>query len=305
MAQARLVQSLLAQAHGVAATDQDHVFPIKTYITTGDQVMAPTLADSGGKGLFTKEVEEALLNGDADIAVHSMKDMPAQMPKGLCLAAVPARENPADALVTMSGISLEDLPAGARMGTSSVRRGAQVRRLRPDLIVVPMRGNVQTRLKKLEQGDADATFLAEAGLARLARTDVARVVMGIDQMLPAIGQGTLCVQRRTDDTAADALCAPINCARTALANQAERGLIEALDGSCRTPIAGHATLEGDRLLLRGEILMPDGQHGEQATTDLAVKDGDDPYKAAYDQGAQLAQRLCTKAGPEWAQLIRR
>ena len=304
VAQAKLVQDLLADALGILNAEKDACLPILTYVTTGDKVMSPSLADEGGKGLFTKEVEDALLSGAADIAVHSMKDMPASLPDGLTIVSVPPRAAPNDAFVTMDGTPLAQLPKGAVVGSSSTRRRAQLARLRPDLRLAPMRGNVGTRLKKLAAGEADGTFLAEAGLRRLENTDVRREVLGISTMLPAIGQGTLCIEARTDDMIARAACALINCQETALRNTAERALLEDLDGNCRTPMAGHATLSGQTLSLQGEILTPDGQ--KAVTTQKTVTlNGDGPAQtaAANTLGRDVADALRRSAGPDLAHML--
>lgn len=305
VAQAELVRDLLAEALGIDAADKDAAFPLRTYVTTGDRKMDPSLADIGGKGLFTKEIEAALLLGEADIAVHSMKDMPAEMPPGLVLAAVPAREDPRDALVSETGLALDDLAPGARVGTSSIRRRAQLARLRPDLEIVPMRGNVGTRLGKLAAGEADATFLAEAGLRRLGRDDVTRSPMDMARMLPAPGQGILCIQARDGHSEALDICQRINNPEAALASSAERAVVEALDASCRTPVAAHATLEKDELVVRAEILTPDGSAhytGERRlpTADISMRTLLDD---AAHHGGELASSLATEAGPDLARIV--
>lgn len=307
VAQARLVQQMLAKAANVPADKVEDAFPIKTYVTTGDQRLDPSLADIGGKGLFTKEVEQALLTGEADIAVHSMKDMPADMPPGLTLAAVPPREDPRDSFVTMAGRALTDMPAGARIGTSSVRRGAQARQLFPHLTVVPMRGNVQTRLDKLARGEADGTFLAEAGLLRLGRDDVVRQPVPTDQMLPAPGQGTLCIQCREDDERALTLCAEINCTATAICSAAERAVTMTLDGSCRTPLAAYARHTEGGLLIEGEILATDASAKWATIKTLSLLDlsHTDQLTRAAKSGSELGQTLLTQAGPALPTLFAR
>ncbi|WOI53506.1 hydroxymethylbilane synthase [Parvularcula sp. LCG005] len=297
-AQARMVRTLLAKAAGVAADDAEGRFPILTYVTSGDQNLTPDLAAIGGKGLFTKEVEAALLSGEADIAVHSMKDMPAVMPKGLVLAATPAREDPRDSFVTVEGQTLNEMPERAVIGTSSVRRAAQLKRLRPDVSIVPMRGNVQTRLRKLADGDAQGTFLAEAGLRRLDASDVRRMPLDPAVMLPALGQGTLCVQARLDDTAALASCRQINCLETALASAAERAVTQRLEGSCRTPIAGLATVTDRTLMLKTELFSLDGEERFQAAaTALMTGNERQDLLRASQAGEDVAAQLIVQAGP--------
>jgi hydroxymethylbilane synthase len=305
VAQTDLVRQFLSAVIGIGPDDVADAFPVETFVTTGDRLLNPSLSEIGGKGLFTKEIEIALLDGAADIAVHSMKDMPATNPPGLVIAAVPRREDPHDAFVTLDGRSLDDMPAGARIGTSSTRRAAQLRRARPDLVVVPFRGNVQTRLRKLEAGEADATFLAEAGLRRLGRDDVKRVVMPAGQMLPALGQGTLCVQCRAEDAEAQALCARIDDLDTALANAAERAVIEALGGSCKTPIAGLATAADGHVSLRAEILTPDGTRAVQAVDAGPVEAPTHAQQLdrAAAIGVGVANRLREAAGPDLERML--
>ncbi|MEM6747007.1 MAG: hydroxymethylbilane synthase [Pseudomonadota bacterium] len=294
VAQAVAVRSMLGEAAGLPQDAWEAAFPLKTYVTSGDKNLQDTLADAGGKGLFVKEVEGALLSSEADIAVHSMKDMPAVMPAGLTLAAVPPREDPRDAFVTLDGAALQEIPEGATIGTSSVRRAAQVRRLRPDVNIVPFRGNVQTRLEKLARGDADGTFLAEAGLRRLGRDDVKRHAMEPSEMLPALGQGILCVQTRTGDDRALELCQAISCAATAMASAVERAFLARLDGSCRTPMAGLAVAHDGQVQFQAEILSLDGQHAEICDEQFAPRDHD--HAAA--SGRDLADNLLSAAGPE-------
>ncbi len=304
VAQALLVRDLLAKAAGVPLSDREEMFPHKTFVTTGDRSTAPTLAPQGVKGLFTKEIEAALLTGEADIAVHSMKDMPAVSPPGLVIAGVPAREDPRDAFITLDGRALSDMPPGAKIGTSSVRRAAQLLRRRPDLTVVPLRGNVGTRLEKIARGDAEATFLAMAGLLRLDKAEVPRQPLDPEEMLPALGQGVLAVQTREDDMAARALCAAITCPKTAAASAAERGLLEALDGSCKTPMAGLATVDDAfSLTLRGHVLMPDGSahFAVSKQISLSAQSGaaalsETDLTAASALGQAVADALRTDAG---------
>lgn len=247
-----MVRDLLVAAH--AGLPVPEIVVIKT---TGDRVLDRTLSEIGGKGLFTKEIEESLLAGTIDLAVHSMKDVATQPPDGLVIDCFLEREDPRDALI--GAPSLADLPAGARVGTASLRRGAQVKALRPDLVVEPLRGNVGTRLAKIAEGAFDATFLALAGLRRLGMAERADGVLEPDVMLPAIAQGIVGVQHRTGDTTVARLLAPLNHAESAVAGACERAFLAGLDGSCRTPIAGLALLDGaGGLHFRGETLAPDG-----------------------------------------------
>jgi hydroxymethylbilane synthase len=229
--------------------------------TRGDKILDRALSEVGGKGLFVKEIEEALLDGRADVAVHSMKDLPAEIPDGLLLAAVPEREDPRDALIVAPGIearSVRALPAGVRVGTSSLRRMAQLKAQRSDLDVIPLRGNVDTRLKKVQAGELDAIVLACAGLKRLGHADAITCVLSTDESLPAIGQGALAIQCRGGDAATRARLAPLHHASTALAVDAERALLAKLQGDCKTPLAAHARLDGDTLLVEGLVGAPDG-----------------------------------------------
>jgi len=260
LAQARLVAARLGAAHGLAP-EQCELVIIKT---TGDRITDRPLIEAGGKGLFTKELEEALFAGDIDLAVHSMKDMPAILPQGLVISAILEREDPRDAFVSVKYGSLDALPEGAVIGTSSPRRQAQVLRARPDLRVVGFRGNVETRLRKLEEGIADATFLACAGLNRLGLAQHITAAMPTGVMLPAVAQGAIGIEIRADDDATALLLAPLNDAATALCVAAERAYLAQLEGSCRTPIAGYAELRGGALFLRGEILTPNGAQAYSA-----------------------------------------
>ena len=260
LAQARQVAARLGAAHGLAP-EQCELVIIKT---TGDRITDRPLIEAGGKGLFTKELEEALFAGDIDLAVHSMKDMPAILPQGLVISAILEREDPRDAFVSVKYGSLDALPEGAVIGTSSPRRQAQVLRARPDLRVVGFRGNVETRLRKLEEGVADATFLACAGLNRLGLAQHITAAMPTDVMLPAVAQGAIGIEIRADDDATALLLAPLNDAATALCVAAERAYLAQLEGSCRTPIAGYAELHGGALRLRGEILTPNGAQAYSA-----------------------------------------
>ncbi|HEU0221199.1 MAG TPA: hydroxymethylbilane synthase [Paracoccaceae bacterium] len=259
LAQATEARARLMAAHGLP----EAAFAITVIRTTGDAVQDRPLTEIGGKGLFTKEIEEALLAGRIDIAVHSMKDMASFLPDGLAVECFLPREDPRDAFVAERHAGIDELPMGAVVGTSSLRRRAQLLARRPDLRVVPFRGNVETRLRKLAEGLADATLLACAGLARLGRGALGRPVPP-EMMLPAVAQGAVGIEHRQGDVLAEALLAPLNDPGTALRVRTERAFLAALEGSCRTPIAGLAEWEGDRLRFRGEVLRPDGSARHRA-----------------------------------------
>jgi hydroxymethylbilane synthase len=269
LAQAFETRSRLMQAHGLT----EDMVEIVTIKTTGDRILDRPLKEIGGKGLFTREIEEALLAGDIDIAVHSMKDMPTAQPEGLCLDCFLPREDVRDAFVSPGVAGMADLPEGAVVGTSSLRRRAQLLNRRPDLKLVEFRGNVQTRLRKLEDGVAAATFLAMAGLNRLGMAGVARAPIEAEDMLPAVAQGCIGIERRADDLRAEALLEAIHHAPTAQRVGAERAFLRVLDGSCETPIAGLALLENGTLWLRGEILRPDGSEAIAGERRAQVADG--------------------------------
>lgn len=254
LAQAHETRDRLMAAHGLPAD----AFEIVVIKTTGDRVLDRPLKEIGGKGLFTREIEDALSAGEIDIAVHSMKDMPTIQPEGLVIDCYLPREDVRDAFVSPHFGSISELPPGAVIGSSSLRRRAQLAHRRPDLQLVEFRGNVQTRLKKLEDGVAVATFLAMAGLSRLGMQHVARGAVEPGEMLPAVAQGCIGVERRADDGRIQAMLAAIADRDSGLRVTAERAFLKRLDGSCQTPIAGLAELSGDRLHLRGEILRPDG-----------------------------------------------
>jgi len=285
LAQAREVQSRLAAACGIAAERIE----IKTIRTSGDAIQDRPLATAGGKGLFTKEIEEALLAGSIDLAVHSSKDMPTVLPDGLLLDAFLPREDARDAFISRKAKSLRDLPHGAVIGTASLRRQALVKRMRPDLKVVTLRGNVETRLRKLDGGEADATLLAVAGLKRLGLLAAATMILDIDAFLPAVGQGAIGIETRADDEATRALVTKINDVDTAMALAAERAFLAVLDGSCRTPIAGHAQVRSGTVHFRGMILRPDGSEVHEA-----VRDG--RCAAAAELGAAAGRELKDRAG---------
>jgi len=260
---------------------------IVTIRTSGDRIQDRPLSEAGGKGLFTKEIEEALLAGAIDLAVHSAKDMPTVLPAGLMLAACLPREDVRDAFISRGAPSLRDLPQGAVVGTASLRRQAMVKRLRPDVSVVPLRGNVETRLRKLEAGEVDATLLALAGLRRLGLADKATALLDAQEFLPAVGQGAITIEARADDARMRALLATIDHADTSVALGCERAFLAVLDGSCRTPIAGHAMLDGDAMTFRGMILRPDGREAYETTRAGNRRDGE---ALGADAGAELKRR---------------
>ncbi|MEO5372699.1 MAG: hydroxymethylbilane synthase [Alphaproteobacteria bacterium] len=258
LAQTNMVRDRLAAAHpDLAIPGAIEVIIIKT---TGDIVLDRPLAEIGGKGLFTKEIDEAMLEGRVDLAVHSMKDVATVLPDGIVLPCMLPREDPRDAFLCLKARSLADLPAGAVIGTSSLRRGAQILHRRPDLKVAPLRGNVQTRLRRLEEGVVDATLLALAGLKRLGLADQATAVLATEDLLPAVAQGAVGITCRDGDGAALERLAPLSHADTVRCVEAERAFLTVLDGSCRTPIAGLAEITGDgSLWFRGMIVQPDGR----------------------------------------------
>lgn len=288
LAQAREVAARLSEAHGLPVER----FEIVVIRTSGDRIQDRPLSEAGGKGLFTKEIEEALLEARIDLAVHSMKDMPTLLPDGLEIAALLPREDVRDAFISLRFASLSAMPSGARVGTSSLRRSAQISRMRPDLAIVPLRGNVQTRLRKLEAGEADATLLAVAGLHRLGMTDRITAPIPVDDMLPAVAQGAIGIEIRDADGATRALVTAIDDPETSATVSAERAFLGRLEGSCRTPIAALARLENGNIFLRGEILTPDGVTAHVgARTARAV----DAASAAED----LADELLAAAGPRF------
>lgn len=287
MTQSDAVRKALLAAHDLGPEDVVLV-PMQT---TGDRLRDRRLADFGGKGMFTKEIEEALRDERIDIAVHSMKDLPTALPEGLELACLPAREDPRDVFLSPSASSLAALPSGAVVGTAGLRRQAQVLRARPDLRVVPLRGNVETRLRKLEAGVIDATLLALAGLKRLDMAWAATAILDPDEMLPAVGQGAIGLEIRADDDSLRAWIAPLHDAATGICVAAERAFLAALDGSCRTPIAALAELDADgQLRLRGLILRPDGSAAFATTRRGAPA-------AARELGEDAGAELRAQAGP--------
>jgi hydroxymethylbilane synthase len=260
-------------------------------ITRGDKILDQALSKVGGKDLFVKEVEHAVLDGRADVAVHSLKDMPTDIPEGLSLAAHPPREDPRDALVSPRYGTLAALPEGARLGTSSLRRGAQLRRLRPDLQIVDIRGNVQTRLRKLEQEDMAATMLAYAGLVRLGTPELATEVFDSDRLLPAVGQGILGVECRADDAETQARLRALDDPAARWAAECERAFLARLEGGCQIPIGGHAQVVDCRLELRGLVASLDGRRVIEGVQAGAVED-------AVPVGMALAEDLLDRGADE-------
>jgi hydroxymethylbilane synthase len=278
-----MVRAQLAAAHGW----DEAAVEIAVIRTSGDRIQDRPLSEAGGKGLFTKEIEDALLAGSIELAVHSAKDMPTVLPDGLTLAACLPREDVRDVFISRRAATLRDLPQGAVIGTASLRRQAMVKRLRPDVSVVTLRGNVETRLKKLEAGEVDATLLALAGLKRLGLADAATAILDVDEFLPAVGQGAIAIETRENDARTRDLLAKIDHADTSVALEAERAFLAVLDGSCRTPIAGHAVVEGGRLSFRGMILRPDGS---EAFETRRVGDRREAAALGADAGAELKGR---------------
>jgi hydroxymethylbilane synthase len=287
------VRTALAKAHGWSESDAEALCRIIAIKTTGDKIQDRPLYEAGGKGLFVKEIEEALLQGEADIAVHSMKDMPAVLPPGLAIAAVLEREDPYDVFLSSDKQPFSKLKQNAKLGTSSVRRQAQALRLRPDLEIVPLRGNVETRLAKLARGEADGTMLARAGLARLGiRLEGAEIL----DWLPALCQGAIGIEIRENDDEAAMLVAAIDHWNTHVAIACERGFLATLDGSCRTPISGLARIAGKRLEFRGEVLTPDGRNVWTASRALTEGDPTDAREKAEAIGRDAAREILETAG---------
>ncbi|KZL20666.1 Porphobilinogen deaminase [Pseudovibrio axinellae] len=291
LAQAHETRARLAKAHGL--TDDD--FEIVVIKTTGDQIQDRPLSEAGGKGLFTKEIEEALLDKSIDLAVHSSKDMPTVLPDGLGMTAYLPREDVRDAFISPSVEKLTDLPQGAVVGSSSLRRQAQIKRLRPDLDVVMYRGNLQTRLRKLDEGVVDATFLAYAGLRRLGQGDLVTSLMDVEHFLPAVGQGAIGIEARLGDEETARILAPIHHAETESRLLLERAYLAEMDGSCRTPIAGLSHVEGDRIRFRGEVIKPDGSQTHTIEGEGLVSD-------AEELGRELGKELKAKSGPNFLEL---
>jgi len=285
LAQAEWIAARLGRLHPGLAVE------MKVIKTTGDKILDVPLAQVGGKGLFVKEIEEALLEGRADLAVHSMKDVPSELPPGLALAAVTGREDPRDVLVSSLAVEVKGLPSGARVGTSSLRRQAQLLALRPNLEVVPLRGNVDTRLRKLKEDGLDAIILAEAGLARLGLDQVKRAPIPVEVMLPAVGQGALGLETRAGDTATRELTAPLNHPDTAAAVAAERAFLARLEGGCQVPIAGHAVVEKGIVKFTGLVADLQGKR-------LVSGGGLAPPGEAAAMGERVAREVLDNGGRE-------
>jgi hydroxymethylbilane synthase len=288
--QTTMVRNRLIAAHPQLA--ETGAVEIVTIRTTGDRVQNRLLAEIGGKGLFAKEIEEALLAGKIDLAVHSLKDLETWLPDGLVIACVPPRDDPRDALSSESGASLASLPRGAKVGTASLRRQAQLLRYRPDLSIVPIRGNVNTRLRKMEAGEVDALVLALCGLVRLDLSGYATEILPREIMLPAVGQGALAVECRAADETVRQLLEPLNDPISAACVAAERAMLAALDGSCRTPIAGFAEIDGNRLTIDGLLLNDDGSKEIRGRLEGGIDD-------AAALGAELGKDLRGHAGPDF------
>ncbi|MER8409562.1 hydroxymethylbilane synthase [Mesorhizobium sp. M0185] len=285
LAQAHETQAWLMAAHGMPA----EAFEVVVISTSGDRIQDRPLSEAGGKGLFTKEIEEALLARRIDIAVHSSKDMPTLLPEGLELSAFLPREDARDAFIGKAARTIAGLPQGARVGSSSLRRQALIRRMRPDVEVVMFRGNVQTRLRKLDDGIADGTILAYAGLKRLGLEDVVTDLMPLEVFPPAPGQGAICIESRIGDRDVEQMLAAIHDGPTGEALACERAFLAALDGSCRTPIAGHATISGGTVSFAGLIISPDGTQSHEVRLQ-------GPAQEAARIGAEAAATVRAKAG---------
>lgn len=288
LAQARQVRDSLLSAHNLPAAAVE-IVPMSTQ---GDRAQNIALSALGGKGLFTQEIEAALLAKEIDLAVHSAKDMPAELPAGLTLSTFLKREDPRDAFIGRKVKTLAELPRGAKIGTSSIRRQALLRRLRPDIEIILFRGNVQTRLEKLRAGSVDGTFLAYAGLKRLNLAEAATEILPAHLFIPAPGQGIITVESRIGDAATEALLTPLNDRDTAIAAICERSFMAALDGSCRTPLGAYAELRGETLNLRAIILSPDGKTSHESETKGRVSE-------AAALGRQAAAELRARAGADF------
>jgi len=286
--QANHVRDLLSAARDISIEE----IGLEVIKTSGDMIQDKALREFGGKGLFTKEIEDALHEGRIDLAVHSMKDVQTELPSGLTIPCILPREDVRDAFISLKAKSLEELPIGAVVGTSSLRRQAQVQRLRPDLKVVTYRGNVETRLKKLKDGVVDATFLAAAGLKRLGYEEHITALVETDKMLPAVAQGAIGIEIRHDDEEIAKRLALLNNEATNLAVTTERAFLKALDGSCRTPIAGLATLKPDEISFTGMILKPDGSEAHEITVSGKPAQG-------VELGQKAGQELLARGGPNF------
>jgi hydroxymethylbilane synthase len=282
LAQARAFMRELGGAHPGLAIEELHV------TTTGDKIVDRPLSDIGGKGLFVKEIEEAILAGRADLAIHSLKDVPPALAPGLAIGCVPKRADPRDVIVTRSGVGFEQLPAGSRIGTSSLRRAVQLRAWRSDIAIVPLRGNVDTRLRKCAEGVVDAVVLARAGLARLGLEDRITETLTPERCIPAVGQGALGIELRASDTHVARLLAPLADLETEIAVLAERGVMRAVEGNCQTPVAAFARREAELLRLSAMLAEPDGSR--LRTRELTLPwpaRGEDAERAGLEVGQAL------------------
>ncbi|MBC7151654.1 MAG: hydroxymethylbilane synthase [Rhizobium sp.] len=288
LAQAYETRDRLMAAHGLSQA----LFEVVVLSTQGDRITDRPLSEIGGKGLFTEELEQQLLSGDLDFAVHSSKDMPTKLPEGLVLSAYLPREDVRDAFIGATAPRLVELPHGATVGSSSLRRQALIRRLRPDLNVITFRGLVDTRLRKLAEGQVDATLLAYAGLRRLGKQDVPTELLDPKEFPPAPAQGAICIESRIGDDRINGLLEAINDCATFDAVSCERAFLAALDGSCRTPIAGYARCDGDTLTFSGMILTPDGARFHEIETGGARTD-------AVSIGRAAGEAIRAKAGPDF------
>ena len=297
LAQSGMMQRAIGRALGVAGDQIEQLVPLVEIVTTGDRIQDRRLLEVGGKALFTKEIEEALLDGRVDVAIHSMKDVPAEQPDGLAIAAVPMREDARDGFISEHFAAFADLPHGARLGTASLRRQAQALSLRPDLQIEMLRGNVDTRLKRLKDGDFDAILLACSGLNRLGLSEVIRERLSLDDFLPAPGQGALAIQTRADDADAD-WTRRLNHDLTALCVAAERGAMTALEGSCRTAIGAYALIEGDVLRLTTEMLSPDGSARWRRVGEISGVSATTALDHARALGLRLGGEVQAEAGDQ-------
>lgn len=288
LAQAHETRARLMQAHGLP----EQAFEVMPISTSGDRIQDRPLSEAGGKGLFTKEIEEALLDGRIDIAVHSSKDMPTVLPDGLELVTFLPREDARDAFIGKTAKRIADLPQGATVGSSSLRRQALLRRMRPDFKVVMFRGNVQTRLRKLEEGVAEGTILAYAGLKRLGLEHVVTDLMPLKDFPPAPGQGAIGIETRIGDRDVERMLAAIHHVPTGQALACERAFLAALDGSCRTPIAGHATVSGEKLSFTGLIISPGGAESHEVRLEGEAAD-------AAEIGLDAARTVRARAGAKF------
>ena len=295
MTQSRRVAAALARLTGEAEP------PIQSFVTSGDRIADRRLQDAGGKGLFTKELDEALLDKRIDAAIHSLKDLPTLMPDGIVLAAIPEREDPRDAFVSPHAPSLAELPDGAVVGTASLRRQAQTLHLRPDLKIVTLRGSIETRLKRIGEGQMDATYLALAGLMRMGLQHHATALVDVEEMPPAPGQGALGITCREDDWATRDLLAKLSVRELEIAVAAERGFLHALDGSCRTPIGALARIQDGRLHFMGEILTPDGAKRWRREDRILLSS--DPLSDADRLGKKLGSAVRELAGETFIQSL--